>query len=228
MAVEITPRAYLFIAVPVVLLLAGMGALALYSTYVLGHGSVYGLVPMFLLDAEGNVPTFFSALNLILCSLLLMLVATFTARSGGRFVGSWVLLGIGAAFVGVDEAAQIHELLDRNPQWTGGALRGEDSPWVLVYGVVALAFAMATAGLFLHLPRRYQVLFALGAGMFVAGSIGLEIIGARELTGAGKTWFYAVVNGTEEVLEMAAVTLVNASLLSYIQSRHGPLVIAAR
>ena len=228
MAVQITPRAYLFIAVPLVLLLSGMGALALYSTFVLGHGSVYGLVPMFLLDAEANIPTFFSAMNLILCSVLLMLVATFTARSGGRFVGSWVLLGIGALFVGVDEAAQIHELLDKNPQWTGGNLRGEDSPWVLVYGVVALAVAVATAGLFLQLPRRYQALFALGAGMFVAGSIGFEIIGARELTAAGKTWFYGAVNGAEEMLEMAAVTLVNASLLSYIQTRHGPLVISAR
>lgn len=205
-----------------------MGALALYSTFALGHGSVYGLVPMFLLDAEANIPTFFSALNLILCSLLLLLLATFTARSGGRFVGSWVLLGLGALFVGVDEAAQIHELLDENPQWTGGNLRGEDSPWVLVYGALALAVAIATVGLFLQLPARYQALFALGAGMFVLGSIGFEIIGARELTGAGKTWFYAAVNGAEEVLEMAAVTLVNASLLSYIQARYGPLVISAR
>lgn len=228
LAIETTPRAYLFIAVPVVFALSAMGALALFSTFVLGHGSVYGLVPLFLLNAEANIPTFFSALNLILCGLLLLLIATFTARTGGRFVASWVLLGLGALFVGVDEAAQIHELLDANPQWTLGMMRKEDSPFVVVYGLLTLGLAVATFRLFLRLPTRYKVLFTSTAVLYVGGALGLELVGARELTTAGATWYYEVVNGMEEVLEMAAVTLLNASLLGYIRSMHGPLTISAQ
>lgn len=227
MVIEITPRSYLFIAVPIVLALSVMGLLALVSTFALNHGSVYGLVPMFLLNAEGNIPTFFSATNLLFGSMLLMLVAALTRRTGRRFAGTWLLLGLGALCVAVDEAAQVHELLDENPQWTNGSLTGEDSPWVLVYGAIAVVLVIASARLFLHLPRRFQLMFSLGAAMFVAGAIGLEIIGAQELTTVGKTWYYEAVNGVEEVLEMSAVTLVNASLLAYIRTTYGPLRLSS-
>lgn len=226
--ITITPRSYLLLAVPIVAGLAAMGALAIYSTYVLGHGSVFGLVRLFNLDAEANIPTFFSSLNLALCGFLLVATGVFARNSGRPFFFSWLLLGLGALFVAIDEAAQIHELLDSNTEWTGGLLQGEDSPWVIVYTLIALGFAVAALRLFLHLPRRYQVLFGTGAALFVGGSVGLEVVGAMQLVDAGKTAFYAIVNGSEEVIEMAAVTLVNASILSYIRATHGPLMIGTR
>lgn len=227
-SIAITPRAYLWVAVPIVIALSAMGALALYSTFGLGHGSVYGAVPLFMLNAEANIPTFFSALNLMLCGLLLLLVAAFTSRARRRFAGSWFLLGVGALFVGVDEAAQIHELLDANPEWTLGTLRKEDSPFVVVYALLALGIAISVLRLFLHLPMRYKLLFSSAAALFVAGALGLELIGARELTTTGATLYYEVVNGVEEVMEMAAVVMLNASLLGYIRAMHGPLTIRAQ
>lgn len=54
------------------------------------------------------------------CSVLLFLVARDAQQSGRPFVAAWGFLGLSALFVAVDEGAQIHELLDRNPQWTAG------------------------------------------------------------------------------------------------------------
>ena len=135
-----------------------------------------------------------------------------------------------ALFVAVDEGAQIHELLDRNPQWTAGLFEARgalDGPWVVVYGALALGFCVGLTRFFLHLPPRYKLLFSLGAGPFVGASIGLEMLGAQVSTSAGKSLLYEGVNAVEEVIEMAAVTLINASLLSYLQTMHGLLMLRA-
>lgn len=228
MNIPIQWRSYLVVAVPLVIVLSLLGALALYRIHVLGHGTAYGLVPLFLLNAEGNIPTFFSSANLVFCSILLFLAGHAAKQSSQPFAISWSLLGLLALFVAVDEGAQIHELLDRNRAWTThlfepqGALAG---PWVVAYGTLVLAVLAGYVRFFLHLPTRYRLLFALGAALFVGASIGLEMLGAKEWTAAGKSLLFEILNWIEEVCEMSAVTLINASLLSYIQSRHGPLTI---
>ncbi|MGI9246330.1 MAG: hypothetical protein ACR2I8_06475, partial [Steroidobacteraceae bacterium] len=48
------------------------GLATVVSTVHLGHDYVKGLVPMFRLDAEQNIPTFFSVLLMIMiCALLI-------------------------------------------------------------------------------------------------------------------------------------------------------------
>ena len=221
-------RAYLAVTAPIIIVLSGLGALALYSTFFLGHGSVYGLVPLFLLNAEDNIPTLFSSANLAFCSFLLLVAAAGARQSGRPYATAWTVLGLAALFVAIDESVQIHELLDRNTHWTQGLFRAEgplQGPWVVVYGAIALAFAIGFARFFLHLPRKYQLFFAAGAVLFVGASVGLEMVGADMFTRSGKTLGYELVNWVEEILEMSAVMLVNASLLSYLQTTYGPLTI---
>lgn len=228
MNIPIQWRSYLVVTVPIVVVLSALGALALYSIFVLGHGSAYGLVPMFLLNAEGNIPTFFSSANLMFCSILLFVAGGNAKQSGRPFAITWIFLGLIALLVAVDEGVQIHELLDRNREWTKGLFKAEGAlagPWVVVYGALVLGFLIGFARFFLHLPPRYKLLFSSGAAMFVGASIGLEMIGAEVWTAAGKSFFFEIVNWIEEVFEMSAVTLINASLLSYIQTMHGPLTI---
>lgn len=59
MTISIHWRSYLAVAIPLVIGLSLLGALALYSTFILGHGTVLGLVRLFSLNAEGSIPTFF-------------------------------------------------------------------------------------------------------------------------------------------------------------------------
>ena len=225
---QILWRPYLAVTAPIIVLLSGLGALALYSTFFLGHGSVYGLVPLFLLNAEENIPTLFSSANLAFCSLLLLVAGAGARHSGRPFATAWIVLGLAALYVAIDESVQIHELLDRHTQWTEGLFEAQgplQGPWVVVYGAIALAFALGFARFFLHLPGRYRLLLSAGAVLFVGASIGLEMVGADMLSRSGKTLGYELVNWAEEVLEMSAVMLVNASLLSYLQTTYGPLTI---
>ena len=221
-------RPYVAVTAAIIVILSGLGALALYSTFFLGHGSVYGLVPLFLLNAEDNIPTLFSSANLAFCGFLLLVAGAGARRSGRPYATAWTVLGLAALYVAIDESVQIHELFDRNTHWTEGLFKAEgplQGPWVVVYGAIALAFAIGFARFFLHLPRRYKLLFSAGAVLFVGASLGLEMVGAEMLTRSGKTLGYELVNWAEEVLEMSAVMLVNASLLSYLQTTHGPLTI---
>lgn len=228
LCIRIKWQTYLAVAVPLVLALALLGALALYVTFVLGHGTVRGLVPMFHLNAEGNIPTFFSVANLVFCGLLLLFCGRAARESGQPFAIAWNILGLLAMFVAVDEGVQIHELLDRNREWTNnlfkpqGALAG---PWVVAYGILVLGVLAGYMRFLLHLPTRYKLLFSFGAALFVGASIGVEMLGAQEWTAAGKSFLFEMINWVEEVCEMSAVTLVNASLLSYIQTSYGPLTI---
>ena len=217
-------------ATPVVIALSALGWLALYCTFILGHGTVYGLIDMFLLNAEANVPTFFSSSNLLLCSALLFVLGSAAQQSGRPFASAWRALGLAALFVAIDESAQIHELLDRNPEWTTSYFSPEgmlDGPWVVVYGAVVLAFVMAFARFFLHLPGRYKLLFMISAALFVGASIGLEMVGAEILSRDGKTYRYEIVNAIEEICEMVAVVILNTSLLSYLQATYGSTAIQA-
>jgi len=228
MKIPIRWQSYLVVTTPLIIVLSALGALALYSTFVLGHGSVYGLVPMLLLNAEGNIPTFFSSANLILCSALLLIAGAGAKQSDQPFAIAWTVLGLLALLVALDEGVQIHELLDHNREWTkslfkaDGALAG---PWVVVYGALVLGFLIGFTRFFLHLPPKYKLLFASGAALFVGAAIGLEMIGAEVWTADGKSFRFEIINWIEEVFEMSAVTLINASLLSYIQTMHGPLAI---
>jgi len=230
MNIPIQWRSYLILTIPTVIVLSALGALALYFTFALGHGSVYGLVPMFLLNAEGNIPTFFSSANLMFCSFLLLVAGAGARQTGRPFALAWTLLGLIALLIAIDEGVQIHELLDRNRAWTDGLFEAEGAlagPWVVVYGTLVLAFLTGFAQFFLHLPPKYKLLFSAGAAMYVGASIGLEMIGAEVWTAAGKSLLFEMINWIEEVFEMSAVTLINASLLAYIQTMHGPLAVRA-
>lgn len=55
--------------------LAVAGVAGQFSKYVLGYNRVFGLVRLFDLDAEGNVPTWYSALLLFLAAALLGVIA---------------------------------------------------------------------------------------------------------------------------------------------------------
>ena len=74
-----------------------------------GHDYVYGLVPLFDLNREANVPTFYSALVLLFCSVLLRIVAC-TQKGTHRFLG-WGVLAAVFLFLAADEVLAIHERL---------------------------------------------------------------------------------------------------------------------
>ena len=98
-------------ATGVLLVLANLAGLLL--KYPLGYPSAYGLIRLFDLGAEQNIPSFFSAFQLLAASLLLWLIARTRQQAGDPFSRRWAILSATFLFMAVDEASSIHELFMR-------------------------------------------------------------------------------------------------------------------
>src|SRR3990167_8888477 len=75
----------------------------------LGHEYAGGFVPLFDLNTEKNVPTWFSSALLLACAFVLWRIADKTALHKGPDVGHWRLLSLGFVVLSMDETATLHE-----------------------------------------------------------------------------------------------------------------------
>ena len=186
--------------------------------YLGGRPFVYGLVPMFYVDAEHNVPTMFSVFLLLFAAALLALLATLKARERSAYAGRWKLLALGFAFMALDEGASVHELFILPVRQLLGDrdLGAFYFAWVIPFGLVVLILAGYFAKFVLSLPRRTAFLFVLAAVVYLGGAIGFELIGGKydELHGRGNPT-YVMIATLEETLEMAGVILFIHALLQY-------------
>jgi len=66
------------VAIIAVLLLADLGGQI--ATYRYGHPGVLGLVSLFDLDSETNIPTWYSSSALLMCGVVLALIAAVKRR----------------------------------------------------------------------------------------------------------------------------------------------------
>jgi len=176
--------------------------LAVHSFFVLSHHFIDTEFPDFLvqrfnIDAEANIPTWFSTILLFMISL----TAFFIYRLGSgqlevrsRWHKIWLGLGILYLFLSLDEGAQIHELINRltDVKWvfiyapvTGliflvclyyfVVIRGSDS--VLRNWVIGGLVVFALGGMVVEwYTYTYQLPYALRQIAFVAEE-GFEMIG---------------------------------------------------
>ncbi|KPJ78880.1 MAG: hypothetical protein AMJ58_13020 [Gammaproteobacteria bacterium SG8_30] len=181
---------------------------------------VMGLLPLLNVGTERNLPTFYSACAMLVCSGLLLLIARLE-WSRPRGVGLyWAVLA--AVFCGLacDEMLVLHEKLIapvRNLLGTSGALY---YAWVIPYGAFALAFAGAYSRFLSRLPRRSALLFVLSGAVFVSGALVLEMLGAAWIESYGHGVGYVAFQTVEEAFEMSGIVLFIFSLLDYIGREH--------
>ncbi|MGB8953163.1 MAG: hypothetical protein WCC06_10940 [Candidatus Aminicenantales bacterium] len=78
------------IIIVIVLSLAGLARQ--YSTYFLGDGYLHGFVPLFNLDREMNIPTWFFSFMMLFSALLLWAIAIKTGKGKNSFYHYWISL----------------------------------------------------------------------------------------------------------------------------------------
>ena len=81
--------------------------------HVAGYPTVYGLVPLFDLNGEQNVPTYFNASLNLFSSLLLAVITVLKKQVRDPYTRQWAVLCGGFLFMAFDEAASLHELMGR-------------------------------------------------------------------------------------------------------------------
>ncbi|HEX7000500.1 MAG TPA: hypothetical protein VF164_02285 [Trueperaceae bacterium] len=162
------------------------------------------------IDAENSIPTFLAAALLTACGLISWWLASLERLPWPGW-GFLALVFVGA---GIDEVAAMHEELTvpiRSALGAGGWLR---FTWVVAGAGIALTIALLFLRTFLALPPVVRGGLALGAGLFLLGSIGMELPGGqlKETLGVDSS-AYVLVSTLEEALEFAGA-LVWFSVLS--------------
>src|SRR3954451_2554124 len=69
----------------------------------------YGLRDEFITNFDGNVPNFYSAVQLLLVALILGVIAVKKRREGDRWTRHWIALAVIVCYLGIDEDAAVHE-----------------------------------------------------------------------------------------------------------------------
>ncbi|NES94417.1 MAG: hypothetical protein F6K32_04175 [Desertifilum sp. SIO1I2] len=197
-----------------------------FTKYILGYGSLKGLIPLFDLDREANIPSLYSGLALLLCGVVLSMIAIVKKQQRDRYCRHWQGLAIIFAYLGVDEMAEIHEL-------TGKPLRDLfNATGIFYFTWVILGFALVAAFILVYrkftfaLPPQTRKRFILAACLYLAGALGTELIGGYiAYTSEKQSLLYAMFVAVEEVLEMSGIAIFLYALLTYLRSQVSNITI---
>jgi hypothetical protein len=173
---------------------------------------------LFYVDLEANVPTWWSAMLLLASGAVAAFQAARSRRALDRRWLDWLTLAALFVALAADEAASLHELLQKPVR----SLLGSESwlryplvvPGTLVAIVLVVRFRqfLRTLG-----PTRRRL--AIAAAVFAAGALGFETVGgwfAPEAVGPNTT--YLALTTIEEALEMIGSTLALLALLRHAGS----------
>lgn len=184
-----------------------------------GHDSGYGLLPKFSLDAEGNIPSFFSALLLFFSGILFLIISVYKRTAKDAFSQQWSLLAFIFMYMAVDEATEIHGLVMRPLNDLYNFSGVFHFSWVIV-GIALLLFVAAYfARFFFSLTNTFRARFMAAAIVYICGLIGIEMVGGAyaEMYGEANIT-YELLTTLEESLEMAGMILLIRALLLYMQA----------
>lgn len=198
-----------------------LGVLASYAL-VSQAGVPKLVISAFLLDAEANVPTFFSFGLLVFCSLLLALIGAraFLARQPFRF--HWALLAALFFFIAFDEAARVHEKLNEPVRAALDVSGWMHFAWVVPVGGLVAVLALFYLPFLRSLPAPFGRLFVLSGVLYVGGALGAEMAGAAyfEVHGTG-TFVYQLMTIVEETLEMLGLAVFANALIRFLARQDG-------
>ena len=176
-------------------------------------GSVLRLGGLVSLDEEGGVGTLVAVGLLAACAG----VCWFAAVHGvAPTAGGWRWLAALFAFLALDEGIALHEGVNDLMDQLG---LGGDMPfvWVIPYGVVVLVVLIASLPFLRRLSRPVLARLLLGGGVFVAGALGVELLGGWALDTYGFTSRpFLAFAGLEEALELSGASLALLGLLRHL------------
>lgn len=208
------------------ILLVGLSLGGQLFRYVTGHDHVFGLLRIFNLDLESNIPALFSVVLLLLASFLLAIIALLEKKRAGTDVLQWALLSAGFGLMAIDESVSIHELFITPVRaWLGGQNLGIFYfAWVLPAIALVLVLGAYFLPFLFRLPAATRYAFVAAAVVYLGGAIGVELIEGqfRERQG-NQNLTYNLIVSIEEGLEMTGVILFIYALLSYLADYHGEL-----
>lgn len=193
-----------------------------YVRFVLGHDHVFGLIRLFNLNEEDNVPSLYSGLTSILSAALFLMIGITKRKESAPYAWHWIGLCFAFLFIASDELFYFHERIDtllrHKFQLTGMFFY----VWIIPYSAVALGIAIAYLRFFFALSTRFRILFSLAATLFLGGAVGIEAISGTIAEKDGVMNFAYIACATiEETCEMLGITVLVYGLFTYIETEWG-------
>ena len=210
-------------AAALVLLVAGLAAALARD---MAGWEIEGIYRVFVVDFEGNLPTWYSSLLLLACAVGLACIAAARHHALDGQWRLWAMLGLLFAGMSIDEAAGLHELsvMPLRSLLAGNAwLR---YPLILP-GLVVAALAYGFFARFLRsLPAKTRRQICLGFGVILFGALGIETVGGWfDPVVYGPSVTYALLSTIEEGLEMIGTIIVLGAVMRHIEHHIGTLTI---
>jgi hypothetical protein len=203
-----------FFAVLCLVVAAGVLAEVLGAMY--GLPTQTGIVPLFSMSYEGNVPTFYSAAILLVASVLLAFSAIAAKKAGTGFVPHWWVLSLGFAYIAIDEIFSIHEIAGTFVQLSGVLYFS----WVIPAVVVVLVIGLSYVQFLRHLPRRTCLRFLMAGTIYVGGAVAMELpLGYWTEKHGSHNLGYGLIDAVEEALEMFGINLFILWLVDHLADR---------
>ncbi|MBZ8178940.1 hypothetical protein [Oscillatoria salina] len=197
-----------------------------FATYYL-NSERESLIKLFDLDAENNLPTWYSSLTLLICSVLLGIVAFVKKRDRDRYTRHWMGLSLIFFLLSIDEAASIHELsMDtlRSGLNASGFLY---FTWIVPAAIFVVLLLVIYSPFIKALPKKTKFAFLWAGAIYLLGTLGLEAIGGWYVYNYGKgTIPYMVLFTLEESLEMVGIVIFIRALLAYISCYLPPIEVS--
>lgn len=210
----------------VLLLLHAAGQILLHT---FDDTDFYGSTRKFSLDEESNVPTFYSAILLLAASFLLFVISREMGERGDADARRWLWLSVIFLCMAVDEAAAVHELLIRPMQQFLSLPGLFFYSWVIAGFVATLVVALLYYRFLMNLPRDTKVRFLVAGVIFVAGALGVEMIGGWYISRFGEyDTAYALITTVEELLELAGVSIFIHALVRFMNLNNIAVQIGVR
>lgn len=220
--IRIDPRRVVIALVSVAALLLTAHLTLLITTIVTGHDSMFGLVRLFDLDREQNIPSFFSG-SLFLINALLFWCAGKTPAQRRR-AQVWYILAALFVFLAYDELFSIHERLTepiRQTLHTTGVLY---YAWVIAYALPLFALTAWFLPTWRRLDAMVRAWLMAAATIYVLGAVVIEMFAGAyaEAFGGSRTLGGGLLVACEESFEMAGLIILVHTLLSLVKPSPAP------
>ncbi|MBB6016991.1 hypothetical protein ACFP9V_03565 [Deinococcus radiopugnans] len=187
----------------------------LYLPKFLGRDMFWGL---FNLNGESNIPAAFSALLLMLATLILGVISGARRQIKSADASAWRALTLIFGFLALDEAAGLHE---RTANIVNSIVKTDGIlfyAWVIPYGTLTLVVGLAFLQFMRQLPATIRNRIILAGAIYIVGALGMEVLEAKVVSNAGtQNFLNQGLIVIEEGMEMLGVTLFIGALLRYVR-----------
>jgi hypothetical protein len=223
--ININPKSSLKITLLLSGFLVMMHILGMVSRFALGHDHLKGIVPLFNLEIEANIPTVFSSFLAFTCSAILLFIAKLEFHNKKTY-RHWIGLSFIFLFIAFDEIVGFHEMtmqISRSFFNTSGILYYS---WTIPAGIIVLIVGIVYLKFLFVLERPISKLFIISGFIYVSGAIGIELFeGLLNEQGGYMSLEYLTLVTVEESMEMLGLCIFLYGNLKFLETIYPSLSI---